>query len=48
MASSMIYVEFVACYEGMGPAMWLKKFVTGLRVIDNIKRSLKLYCDNEQ
>jgi hypothetical protein len=27
--------------------MWLKKFVPGLRVVDSIKRSLKLYCDNE-
>jgi hypothetical protein len=27
--------------------MWLKKFVPGLRVVDNIERSLKLYCDNE-
>jgi hypothetical protein len=27
--------------------MWLKKFVPDLRVVDNIERSLKLYCDNE-
>jgi hypothetical protein len=27
--------------------MWLKKFVSGLRVVDNIERPLKLYCDNE-
>jgi hypothetical protein len=27
--------------------MWLKKFVSGLRVADNIERPLKLYCDNE-
>jgi hypothetical protein len=27
--------------------MWLKKFVPGLRVVDSIKRPLKLYCDNE-
>jgi hypothetical protein len=27
--------------------MWLKKFVSGLRVIDSIERLLKLYCDNE-
>jgi hypothetical protein len=27
--------------------MWLKKFVLGLRVVDNIERPLKLYCDNE-
>jgi hypothetical protein len=27
--------------------MWLKKFISGLRVIDSIERPLKLYCDNE-
>jgi hypothetical protein len=27
--------------------MWLKKFVSGLRVVDSIKIPLKLYCDNE-
>jgi hypothetical protein len=43
----MMYAEFVACYEAVGQAMWLKKFVLGLRVIDSIERSLKLYCDNE-
>jgi hypothetical protein len=47
MTSSTMYVEFVACYEAAGQAMWLKKFVSGLRVVDNIERSLKLYCDNE-
>jgi hypothetical protein len=47
MTSSMMYVEFVACYEVTGQAMWLNKFMPSLRVVDNIKRSLKLYCDNE-
>jgi hypothetical protein len=45
--SSMIYAEFVASYEAKGHAMWLKNFVFGLRVIDNIERPLKIYCDNE-
>jgi hypothetical protein len=42
-----MYAEFVACYEATGQAEWLKKFVPGLRVIDSIKKSLKIYCDNE-
>jgi hypothetical protein len=42
--TSTMYAEFVACYEATGQAMWLKKFVPGLRVVD---RPLKLYCDNE-
>jgi hypothetical protein len=47
MTSSMMYAEFVACYKATGQAMWLNKFVPGLRVVDNIERPLKLYCDNE-
>jgi hypothetical protein len=47
MTSSTMYAEFVACYEAVGQAMWLKKFVPGLKVIDNIEIPLKLYCDNE-
>jgi hypothetical protein len=47
MTLSTMYEEFVACYEAMRQAMWLKKFVLDLRMIDSIKRPLKLYCDNE-
>jgi hypothetical protein len=47
MTSSTIYAKFVACYEATEQAMWLKKFVPGLRVVDSIERPLKLYCDNE-
>jgi len=46
-ASSTMYAEFIACYEATGQAMWLKKFVPGLRVVDSIEKPLKLYCDNE-
>jgi hypothetical protein len=47
MISFTMYAEFVACYEVVGQAMWLKKFLPGLRVVDNIERPLKLYYDNE-
>jgi hypothetical protein len=47
MTSSTMYAEFVACCEALGQAMWLKKFVFSLRVVDSIERPLKLYCDNE-
>ena len=40
--SSTMYSEFMACYETTGQVNWLKKFVPGLRVIDNIERPLKL------
>jgi hypothetical protein len=47
MTSFTIYVEFVACYEAVRQTMWLKKFMSGLRVVHSIERPLKLYCDNE-
>jgi hypothetical protein len=47
MTSSTMYAEFVAYYEAMRQTMWLKKFVTGLRVVDSIERPLKLYYANE-
>jgi hypothetical protein len=47
MTLSTMYAEFVACYEAVGQAMWLKKFVPGLRVVDNIERPFKLYYNNK-
>jgi hypothetical protein len=43
----MTYAEFVACYEATGQVNWLKKFMPRLKVVDDIHRPLKLYCDNE-
>ena len=40
--SSTMYAEFVACYEAMGQAKLLKKFIHGLKVVDNIESPLKM------
>jgi hypothetical protein len=42
-----MYAEFVACYEATGQVNWLKKFIPGLKMVDDISRPLQLYCDNE-
>jgi hypothetical protein len=42
-----MYAEFIACYEALGRTMWLKNFVSGLRVIDSISKLLMIYCDNK-
>jgi hypothetical protein len=42
-----MYAEFIACYEVLGQAMWLKNFIPGLRVIDSISKPLTIYCDNK-
>ena len=44
--SSTMYAEFVACYEAIGQVNCLKKFMPGLKVVDDIHKPLKLYCDN--
>jgi hypothetical protein len=38
--------EFITCFEASNYEIWLRNFVTGLRIVDTIKLSLKLYCDN--
>jgi hypothetical protein len=44
--SSTMYAKFVACYEATGQVNWLKKFMPRLKVVDNIHKPLKLYCNN--
>ena len=44
--SSTMYADFVACYEAIGQVNWLKKFMPGLKVVYDIYKPLKLYCDN--
>ena len=46
-ASSTMYAEFIACFEAMGQAIWLKKFIPDLKVVDCINKPLKMYCDNQ-
>jgi hypothetical protein len=45
--SSTMYAELVACYEATEQVNWLKKFIPDLKIVDDISRPLKLYCDNE-
>jgi hypothetical protein len=47
MTSSVIYAEFIACYETVGQAVWLKICIPDLRVVDSISKLLTLYCDNK-
>ena len=44
--SSTLYAEFVACYDATGQVNWLKKFMPGLKVVDDVHKPLKLYHDN--
>ena len=45
--SSIMVVEFIACFEASNHGIWLKNFVTSLHVVDGIERPFKVYCDNK-
>ncbi|XP_074278345.1 secreted RxLR effector protein 161-like [Silene latifolia] len=38
--------EFVSCFEATSHYVWLKRFISGLRVVDSITRPIRMYCDN--
>jgi len=44
--ASTMEAEFVACFEATFQANWLWNFISGLGVVDNISKPLKIYCDN--
>jgi hypothetical protein len=46
-ASSTMYAEFIACFEATGQAIWLKKFIPDLKVVNCIDKPLKMYYDNQ-
>lgn len=46
-ASSTMTAEFIVCYEAFNHGVWLRNFITGLRIVDDIERPLKLFYDNK-
>jgi hypothetical protein len=42
-----MYAEFTACFEATWQAIWLKKLIPDLKVVDCIDKPLKMYCDNQ-
>ena len=45
-ATSTMEAEFVACFEATIHALWLRNFISGLRIVDTIAKPLRIYCDN--
>ncbi|RDX86004.1 hypothetical protein CR513_32713, partial [Mucuna pruriens] len=43
--TSIMEVEFVSCFETTLHGVWLKSFISKLRVVNLIFKPLKLYCD---
>ncbi|RVW38039.1 Retrovirus-related Pol polyprotein from transposon TNT 1-94 [Vitis vinifera] len=46
-ASSTMEVEFIACYEASNHGLWLRNFITWLRIVDRIEKPLRINCDNK-
>ena len=36
---------FVCCFEATSHGVWLKSFISGLRIMDSISRTFKVFCD---
>ena len=45
-ATSTMEAEFVSCFEATSQGVWLKSFISGLRVMNSISRPLRIFCDN--
>ena len=43
-ATFTIEDEFALCFEATSYGVWLKSFMSGLRIIDSISGSLRIYC----
>jgi hypothetical protein len=39
--------QIYSMFEATGQAIWLKKFIPDLKVVDCIDKPLKMYCDNQ-
>jgi hypothetical protein len=44
--SSTMAAEFIAYFEASNHEIWLRNFITGLRIVDTIKLPLKLSYNN--
>ncbi|KAL0313499.1 UNVERIFIED_CONTAM: Retrovirus-related Pol polyprotein from transposon TNT 1-94 [Sesamum radiatum] len=45
-ATSTMEAEFVSCFEATSHGVWLKSFISGLRIMDSISRPLRIFSDN--
>ncbi|XP_075076869.1 secreted RxLR effector protein 161-like [Nicotiana tabacum] len=45
-ATSIIEVEFIACFETASHAVWMKNFLTKLQIVNFISKPVTIFCDN--
>ncbi|KAL8149333.1 hypothetical protein AgCh_006372 [Apium graveolens] len=48
-AHSFIHLaaEYISCFMASNQALWLRNFITNLRILDGVERPLKIFCDNK-
>ena len=44
--TSTMEAEFVFCFEATSHGVWLKSFISGLKIVDTISRHLRMFCAN--
>ena len=44
--SVVVAYTMEACFEATIQANWLQNFISGIEIVNNIARPLKMYCDN--
>ena len=45
-ATSIMEAKFAYCFEATSHGVWLKGFISGLRIMDSISRPITIYYDN--
>ncbi|XP_068307360.1 secreted RxLR effector protein 161-like [Pyrus communis] len=46
MSTSTMKAEFVACFEGMKQAVWLRNLITDMKLVDSVEKPIRMLCDN--
>ncbi|GJW05993.1 retrotransposon protein, putative, ty1-copia subclass [Tanacetum coccineum] len=44
--TSSVEAEYIAVYDASKEAVWVRKFIFGLRVVPTIEEPINMYCDN--
>jgi len=45
-ATSTMEADFISCFEATSHGVWLKSFISGLKIVDTISRHLRIFCNN--
>ncbi|GJV57506.1 hypothetical protein Tco_1458511, partial [Tanacetum coccineum] len=45
-ATSSIDAEYIAAFDALKEAVWIRKFIFGLGVVPTIEEPINMYCDN--